>query len=226
MVVRQRALSVVDIGQRQRWSTVVNGGNDDNPTAMMMTSIVVAVEVHDGNNNLTTSFVVLGKSPKIKIFDFHPKDPKTTSHTCYSLRLSHDDSIVVHGMIDVELMGITLFKMRDDLTQFQSMFSDPNTASESKIWDEVREKMCKVLWHELIWLPLHIPKHAVVTWMVILGRIRTKDKVVQLGIINDGQCKLCNSEIDKGNYSGLLGVSRKNVIKDNLRGSREMRVRS
>ncbi|MBA0653733.1 hypothetical protein Goklo_020874 [Gossypium klotzschianum] len=110
--------------------------------------------------------------------------------------------------------------MRDELTQFQSMFSDPNTASASKIWDEVREKMCRVLWHELLWLPLHIPKHAVVTWMVILGRIGTKDKLVQLGIINDGQCK-----IDKGNYSGLLGASRKNVIKDNLRGSREMRVR-
>lgn len=76
-----------------------------------------------------------------------------------------------------------LLKMRDEAAR---VFSWSLSLSVSKIWCEIRRAGTKVQWY-----PLNIPKHAIITWMSILDRLRNKDKLIQLGIIDDGQCKLC-----------------------------------
>ncbi|XP_039008452.1 uncharacterized protein LOC120136511 [Hibiscus syriacus] len=60
------------------------------------------------------------------------------------------------------------------------------------IWEVTRVKRDKVLWHNLIWFPLHIPKHSMIAWMAILDRLPTKVRLQHMGIVTDGLCVLCN----------------------------------
>ncbi|XP_039054521.1 uncharacterized protein LOC120196912 [Hibiscus syriacus] len=62
------------------------------------------------------------------------------------------------------------------------------------IWDEIRVKIDKVNWHNLIWFPFHIPKHNMIAWMAILDRLPTRNRLQQMGIITDGLCVLCNED--------------------------------
>ena len=54
------------------------------------------------------------------------------------------------------------------------------------VWREIRPKMEKVEWHRLVWATFIVPKHAIVTWMVILNRLPTKDRVKSWGLDRGG----------------------------------------
>ncbi|XP_039009389.1 uncharacterized protein LOC120137799 [Hibiscus syriacus] len=75
----------------------------------------------------------------------------------------------------------------------QTVFSTGAKTTRA-IWDEIRVKRDKVTWHNLIWFPLHIPKHSMIAWMTILDRLPTKNRLQQMGIITDGWCVLCNED--------------------------------
>ncbi|XP_038996147.1 uncharacterized protein LOC120120625 [Hibiscus syriacus] len=64
------------------------------------------------------------------------------------------------------------------------------------LWEDVRLKNNKVSWQKLIWYPIHIPKHNIITWMIILDPLPTKDRLQKFGIIVNSQCILC-SETNK-----------------------------
>ncbi|XP_039024369.1 uncharacterized protein LOC120157232 [Hibiscus syriacus] len=72
--------------------------------------------------------------------------------------------------------------------------------NNSWIWDKVRDKKPKVLWHRVVWFPLHIPKHSIVDWMIILDRMPTKDKLARLGMATDGIYNLCGIHIETRNH--------------------------
>ena len=54
----------------------------------------------------------------------------------------------------------------------------------------------KVGWDKLIWFSYHIPKHPVISWMAILNRLPTKDRLLSWGIEVDGRCLFCQSELE------------------------------
>ncbi|XP_039004056.1 uncharacterized protein LOC120131001 [Hibiscus syriacus] len=67
----------------------------------------------------------------------------------------------------------------------------------SVIWDELRENREKVTWKKLLWFPLHIPKHSMISWMIILDRLPTRDRLFRMGISN---CILRNNEPESKNH--------------------------
>ncbi|KAH1089770.1 hypothetical protein J1N35_017027 [Gossypium stocksii] len=95
-------------------------------------------------------------------------------------------------------------KMRDEAAR---VFSWSLSLSVSKIWCEIRRAGTKVQWY-----PLHIPKHAIITWMSILDRLRNKDKLIQLGIIDDGQCKPCCALLETRSYLFSECASSKSIL--------------
>ena len=68
------------------------------------------------------------------------------------------------------------------------------------VWSEIRPKMEKKEWHRLVWSSLCVPKHAVITWMAILDRLPTKDRLISWGLTIDGDCKLCQIEPETRNH--------------------------
>lgn len=51
----------------------------------------------------------------------------------------------------------------------------------------------KVRWRGLVWNRTLIPKHKFVIWLVARQGLKTRDKLSQLGVVNDGSCPLCGS---------------------------------
>ncbi|KAE8716557.1 L-tryptophan--pyruvate aminotransferase 1 [Hibiscus syriacus] len=68
------------------------------------------------------------------------------------------------------------------------------------IWEEIRIKRDKVPWHKLIWFPLHIPKFSIITWMTILDRLPTRERLTRMGITTVDSCVLCNEAIESRNH--------------------------
>ena len=54
--------------------------------------------------------------------------------------------------------------------------------SIAEVWKEIRPKQEKVVWHRLLWSYLAIPKHSIITWMAILNRLSTMDRLISWGI--------------------------------------------
>ena len=63
--------------------------------------------------------------------------------------------------------------------------------SAAMIWNEIRPKHDKRDWHRLLWTSLYIPRHAIVSWMAILNKLPTLDRMISWGLVIDGNCKLC-----------------------------------
>ncbi|KAE8682586.1 Myosin-17 [Hibiscus syriacus] len=80
-----------------------------------------------------------------------------------------------------------LLKLRSEAN---AVFSTGVTSIRA-IWEETRVKRDKVHWNNLIWFPLHNPKHSMIAWMAILDRLPTKIKLQHMGIATDGLCVLC-----------------------------------
>ncbi|XP_038997435.1 uncharacterized protein LOC120122384 [Hibiscus syriacus] len=68
------------------------------------------------------------------------------------------------------------------------------------IWEAVRDSRSKVSWHKIIWFPMHIPKFSMISWMAILDRLPTRDRLSRMGIVIDTQCVLCNVAIESRNH--------------------------
>ncbi|XP_039065401.1 uncharacterized protein LOC120210805 [Hibiscus syriacus] len=58
----------------------------------------------------------------------------------------------------------------------------------------------KVLWQKLLRFPLHIPKQSMISWMIILDRLPTRDRLFRMRISTDQLCILCNEEPESRNH--------------------------
>ena len=45
-----------------------------------------------------------------------------------------------------------------------------------------------------MWSTFNVPKHAFISWLAILNRLRTKDKLRALGITMDESCAFCSEQ--------------------------------
>ena len=49
----------------------------------------------------------------------------------------------------------------------------------------------KINWHNLVWNRLSIPKARFCCWLVALGKLKTKDQLHSIGVVDDDLCPLC-----------------------------------
>ncbi|XP_039000807.1 uncharacterized protein LOC120126781, partial [Hibiscus syriacus] len=66
--------------------------------------------------------------------------------------------------------------------------------------EELRVHKTKVLWHRIVWFPLHIPKLNIISWMAILDRLPTRNRLIKMGIASDELCILCNEIPENRNH--------------------------
>lgn len=62
----------------------------------------------------------------------------------------------------------------------------------SSLWENLRVYFPKITWHNVVWLAGHIPRYSVITWLAILNRLATADRLVLIGINSSPCCSLCN----------------------------------
>ncbi|XP_018448859.2 uncharacterized protein LOC108820409 [Raphanus sativus] len=49
-----------------------------------------------------------------------------------------------------------------------------------------------VTWADTVWLSKDIPKHSFLTWLFVLNRCSTRDRLLNWGVLTDPMCLLCN----------------------------------
>lgn len=73
--------------------------------------------------------------------------------------------------------------------------------SVASVWEALRPHQLKVPWYRVIWSAPSIPKHNLVAWMMVQGRLPTKDRLQSWGMNVDPVCLLCQ---DKSESIGHL----------------------
>lgn len=83
--------------------------------------------------------------------------------------------------------GDDVFLWRNGEDHFVQKFSAKTT------WHRLREHSPLVPWSSLIWFKEEIPRCSFVTWMAVLARLPTKDRLASWGMNVQTQCVLCFS---------------------------------
>jgi hypothetical protein len=75
------------------------------------------------------------------------------------------------------------------------MLSSWNTGEgtfSAKAYDHFRPKGQIVLWDRVVWEQWSLPKHCFVLWLAVLGKLRTKDRLLYMSA--DSSCVFCNQD--------------------------------
>ncbi|XP_039070407.1 uncharacterized protein LOC120217317 [Hibiscus syriacus] len=93
-----------------------------------------------------------------------------------------------------------LLKLRGEARGLFFPYANWSLINGKWIWDNIRGSRDKVSWHRLIWFPGHIPKFSLISWMVILDRLPTKDRLARFGLLVDNVCGLCGAGMESRDH--------------------------
>ncbi|KAG2312978.1 hypothetical protein Bca52824_024535 [Brassica carinata] len=65
--------------------------------------------------------------------------------------------------------------------------------SAKATWHSIRQTAPTVQWHSMVWFKEEIPRCSFITWMAMLSRLPTKDRLASWGLAVPLQCVLCSS---------------------------------
>ena len=70
----------------------------------------------------------------------------------------------------------------------------------SSAWNHFRLRMPVVNWHNSIWFPQAIKRHAFIVWLAVQNRLVTQDKLLKWGIISSISCVFCRTDVENRNH--------------------------
>ena len=116
-----------------------------------------------------------------------------------------------------------MLKMRENALQFVERFDrvvrwngSRNKYKVVEVWRVIRPRKEKVKWHKLVWVGFVVPKHAFITWLAVLNRLPTKDRMRAWGMEVDGNCILCRSAVETRDHLFYGCVFSKQIWKEVL----------
>lgn len=62
-----------------------------------------------------------------------------------------------------------------------------------QIYHKLKGETARVTWSKVVWTSGGIPKHNFLTWLFVLNRCPTRDKLLSWGLSTDASCLLCNA---------------------------------
>ncbi|KAF2577788.1 hypothetical protein F2Q68_00006360 [Brassica cretica] len=64
--------------------------------------------------------------------------------------------------------------------------------STSQVYRQLRGQEAQVPWDQCVWNAKGIPRHSFLTWLFVLNRCPTRDRLCSWGLQTDATCLLCN----------------------------------
>ncbi|KAG2302208.1 hypothetical protein Bca52824_030859 [Brassica carinata] len=71
-----------------------------------------------------------------------------------------------------------------------------STFSSSVTWNLLRQRSPIVEWHEVVWFREEIPRCSFITWLTVLQRLPTRDRLISWGLTVPDTCVLCFSHVE------------------------------
>ena len=72
--------------------------------------------------------------------------------------------------------------------------------STSEIYRKLRDREETVPWASIVWIGRGIPRHNFLTWLFVLNRCPTRDRLIGWGLQTDGACLLCNQAAESRDH--------------------------
>lgn len=72
-----------------------------------------------------------------------------------------------------------------------SVIDPPSVFSTSKTWISLNPPPPLVPWHKAVWFSQKIPKHSFIVWLLLKGRMLTRDRLRSWGLVVPVECLLC-----------------------------------
>lgn len=72
--------------------------------------------------------------------------------------------------------------------------------STGMIYNEIKHHQQRVPWRSVVWSSRGIPRHNFLTWLMVLNRNPTKDRILNWGIATDPSCILCNASAESRDH--------------------------
>ncbi|CAN1153049.1 LINE-1 retrotransposable element ORF2 protein [Linum perenne] len=95
-----------------------------------------------------------------------------------------------------------LLKLRSKVRQYFDIDADGDVMWKgtympkfrvSKVWNDIRPTAPKVKWYEAVWKDLSIPRRSFITWLIVIDRVATKDKIKRWSPNIAAECELCGN---------------------------------
>lgn len=104
--------------------------------------------------------------------------------------------------VQVYLSSITLSENHDSPEWIQNNASSVTTNKfiSAQVYNAIREANLQVPWHRVVWLKRGIPKFKTLTWMFVLDRCPTRNRLISWGLQTDPLCLLCNLQPESRNH--------------------------
>ncbi|KAE8697669.1 hypothetical protein F3Y22_tig00110610pilonHSYRG00044 [Hibiscus syriacus] len=118
----------------------------------------------------------------------------------FEKRLAYTRSVAATSMLTESASSSYSFKRLLKLKTEALPIFNAGVMNSKGIWEEIRVKRDKVPCHKLIWFPLHILKFSIITWLAILDRLPTRERLIRMGITTVGSCVLCNDALESRNH--------------------------
>lgn len=81
----------------------------------------------------------------------------------------------------------------DEFKWLNTTNNSPGIFSASTTWDCLHPPGHSVTWHDSVWFPQRIPKHAFIHWLVARDRLTTRDRLRSWGLQVPSECLLCDA---------------------------------
>lgn len=75
----------------------------------------------------------------------------------------------------------------------------PNFSSKDT-WEHLRDRSPPVYWNRVVWFKEHIPRNSFMSWLALLRRLPTKDRLRRWGINVPEVCVLCSAETENHHH--------------------------
>ena len=108
---------------------------------------------------------------------------------------------------------LTTVNLSDDQDQYEWDVAGKTSSrySTGEVYTYLKGHVPLVPWTQLVWFSYGIPRHSFLTWLVMLNRCPTRDRLLQWGLDVDPKCLLCNNSNESQNhlffdcsYSGFI----------------------
>lgn len=68
-----------------------------------------------------------------------------------------------------------------------------NSYSTCQVYRDLKHHNNQVDWNQIVWIKSRVPRHSFLTWLFMLNRCPTRDRLLNWGLATQPDCLLCNS---------------------------------
>lgn len=89
---------------------------------------------------------------------------------------------------------------RAEIESYNKQIEETGVMIISSAWNGIRIVQPTVRWAHLVWFSHYVPRWALIQWMAFHGRLSTKDRLFNWGVVQSTECMLYVNGVETHNH--------------------------